>query len=133
MDIALYADCFSFFAIALTHNNVLKELKEVDWKTLCNNSIEHKTFSGILDLPESQGERIERMYVSEEERKSEGVSFWVNNHPYASWRLLIVEFDEKQQHSVANQIHQYAEKVTGKQYMYLVTTLVAIQFYSLFP
>ena len=131
MDIALYVDCFSFFAIALTPNNVLKELKEVDWKTLCNYSIEHKTFSGILDLPESQGERIERIYVSEEEQKSEGVSFWVNNHPYASWRLLIVEFDEKQQHSVANQIHQYAEKVTGKQY--LVMTLVAIQFYSLFP
>ena len=95
---------------------MLKELKEVDWKTLCDTSISgasFNTFSGILDLPESQGRRIERMYVSEEEQKSEGVSFWVNNHPYSSWRLLIRELDEMGKHSVANQIHQYAEKVTG--------------------
>ena len=92
---------FSLFATALTPNNVLKELKEVDWDTLCD----------ILQLPVSR--RIERMYVSEEEQKSEGVSFWVNNHPYSSWRLLIRELDAKRKHSVANQIHQYAEKVTG--------------------
>ena len=96
-------NCFSLFATALTPNNVLKELKEVDWKTLCD----------ILQLPVSQGRRIERMYVSEEDQKSERVSFWVNNHPYSSWRLLIGELDVRRKHSVANQIHQYAEKVTG--------------------
>ena len=98
---------FSLFATALTPNNVLKKLKEVDWETLCD------IYSGILKLPHSQRERIERMYVSEEERKSGGVSFWVNNHPYSSWRLLIRELDRERKHSVANQIHQYAEKVTG--------------------
>ena len=95
---------------------MLKELKEVDWKTLCDTSafyVTSNTFPGILQLPVSQGERIERMYVSEEERKSEGISFWVNNHPYSSWRLLMRELDDKGKHSVANQIHQYAEKVTG--------------------
>ena len=69
-----------------------------------------QTFPGILELPLSQGRRIEKMYLSEEERKSKGVLFWVNNHPYASWRLLIMQLDK---HSVSNQIHQYAEKVTG--------------------
>ena len=94
---------FSLFATALTPNNVFKELKEVDWNTLCD----------ILQLPDSQGQRIEKMYVSEEEQKSEGVLFWVNNHPYSSWRLLRRRLDAKGKHSVANQIHQYAEKVTG--------------------
>ena len=104
----------SLSATALTHNNVLKELKEVNWKTLCDTSnVYGFTFDGILDLPKSQGERIERMYISEEERKSEGVSFWVNNHSYSSWRLLIRKLDDEEKHSVANQIHQYAEKVTG--------------------
>ena len=93
---------------------MLKELKEINWKTLYDTSIEYSgTFNGILDLPESQGRRIERMHVSEEECKSEGVSFWVNNHPYSSWRLLIRNLDDKEKHSVANHIHQYVEKVTG--------------------
>ena len=96
---------------------MLKELKEVDWETLCDTGFVtglSQTFRGILELPVSQGQRIERMYVSEEEQKSEGVSFWVNNHPYSSWRLLIRRFGVMRKHSVANQIHQYAEKVTGK-------------------
>ena len=53
------------------------------------------------------------MYVSEEERKSEGVLFWVENHPLASWRLLIRQLKWEKKHSLANRIHQYAEKVTG--------------------
>ena len=59
------------------------------------------------------GQRIERMFFSEEERKSEGVLFWVDHHPYASWRLLITQLDKERKYSLANQIHEYAEKVTG--------------------
>ena len=95
---------------------MLKQLKEIDWQTLCDTGVRvvgSQTFPGILQLPVSLGERIEKMYVSEEEHKSEGVSFWVNNHPYSSWRLLRRRLDDKGEHSVANQIHQYAEKVTG--------------------
>ena len=53
------------------------------------------------------------MYVSEEERKSAGVLWWVDHHPLASWRLLITRLDREGEHSLANQIHHYAEKVTG--------------------
>ena len=53
------------------------------------------------------------MYVLEEERKSAGVLCWVDHHPLASWRLLITQLDKEEKHALANQIHQYAEKVTG--------------------
>ena len=112
-------NCFSFLATALTPDNVQNELKELNWETLCNYYKYKKSFfhlgtiSGILELPESEGQRIERMYASEEERKSAGVMYWVDHHPYASWRLLITQLDEERKHSLANRIHQYAEKVTG--------------------
>ena len=73
----------------------------------------HGKLDGFLDLPVSEGRRIERLYVLEEECKSAGVLWWVDHHPLASWRLLITQLDRKGKHSLANQIHQYAEKVTG--------------------
>ena len=117
---------FFFLATALTHGNVLNELKKLDWETLCNTSLRVYVgvyhvrddtfggmFGGILQLPVSEGERIERIYFSEEERKSAGVLWWVDYHPLASWRLLITELYEEQKYSLANQIGQYAEKMTG--------------------
>ena len=103
MDTVSQVNCFPFPATALTHDNVLNELKEVDWETLYR----------VLKLPKSERQRIERMYISEEERKSVGVLWWVDHHPLASWRLLIRELDWRGKHSLANRIHQYAEKVTG--------------------
>ena len=97
-------NCFLFPATALTHSNIWKELSEVDWGTL---------HFGILELPWSEKERIERMYVLEEERKSEGVLFWMTHHPLSSWRLLIFQLDRKEKDSLANRIHQYAENVIG--------------------
>ena len=95
--------------------NVLKQLEGVSWKTLCDTkSFPLGTHSGILEFPVTEGQRIERMHTSEKERKSAGVVFWVDCHPYASWRLLITQLDKERKHSLANQIVQYAEKVTGK-------------------
>ena len=71
------------------------------------------TLRRVLELPLSEGRRIERICVSEEERKSAGVLWWVDHHPLASWRLLITQLDEVGEHSLANWIHQYAEKMTG--------------------
>ena len=96
-------NCFPFPATALTHKNVLNELKELDWTGIC----------GVLQLPLSERQKIERMYVSEEERKSAGVLWWMDHSPIASWRLLITQLEEEQKHSLAKRIHQYAEKVTG--------------------
>ena len=112
MDTVSQVNCFPFPATALTHDNVLNEIKELNWKTLCDTS-SILMFSSVLELPGSEGESIERMYLSEEERKSAGVLWWVDHHPLASWRLLITQLDRKGKHSLANQIHQYAEKVTG--------------------
>ena len=114
-------NCFPFPATALTPDSVLNELKELDWKTLCDRSIiavafgdsSDSMYDGVLELPVSEGDRIERMYVSEEERKSAGVLWWVDHHPLASWRLLITQLDMVRKHLLANRIHQYAEKVTG--------------------
>ena len=112
-DTVSQVNCFPFPATALTPDSVLNELKELDWKTLCDTSLEYNISPGILELPASEGERIERIYVSEEECKSAGVLWWVDHHPLASWRLLITRLDWEGKHSLANQIHQYAEKVTG--------------------
>ena len=98
-----------FSATALTPNNVVNELKELDWETLYNIG----SFVGVLELPRSEWESIERVYISKEERKSAGVLWWVDHHPLASWRLLITRLDWQGKHSLANRIHQYAEKVTG--------------------
>ena len=123
MDTIGKVNCFPFSATALTPDNVLNELKEINWKTLCNISVHigiyfrgdtfSGTFGGVLDLPRSEGQRIVGMYISEEERKSAGVLWWVDHHPLASWRLLITQLDWAGKHSLANRIHQYAEKVTG--------------------
>ena len=79
-------------------DNILKELKQVEWRTLC----------GVLELPLSQGK-----YAGETERKREGVKFWLWNCPYASWRMLITQLDGWEEHAVADQIRGYAEKLTG--------------------
>ena len=119
-DTVSQVNCFPFPATALTPENVLNELKELDWKTLCNTRMviissfsSHGKLDGVLDLPVSEGRRIERLYVLEEECKSAGVLWWVDHHPLASWRLLITQLDRNGKHSLANRIHQYAEKVTG--------------------
>ena len=112
MDTVSQVNCFPFPATALTHDNVLNELKEVDWEILLGYVV-GGTFSGVLELPKSEGRRIERIHVSEEERTSAGVLWWVDHHPLASWRLLITRLDWMREHSLANRIQQYAEKVTG--------------------
>ena len=111
-------NCFPFPATAPTPDNVLNELKELDWTGIC----------GVLQLPLSERQKIEKIYVSEKERKSAGVLWWVDHHPGVSWRLLITQLEEDGKHSLAKRINQYAEKVTGMlSSIYLVLSLIAIQ------
>ena len=84
-------------------DNILKELKQVKWETL----------RGVLLLPYFQQSKIETKYAGETERKREGVKYWLWNCPYASWRMLITQLDERKEHAVADQIRGYAEKLTG--------------------
>ena len=73
------------------------------WEKLCN----------VLLLPRSQRRKIKQKYAGETERKREGVKYWLWNCPYASWRMLITRLDKWEEHTVADQIHGYAEKLTG--------------------
>ena len=94
---------------ALTVTNVLNKLKEVDWPTLCGDKIKF----GVLELPYSQRRRIEKDFATEDERRTAAISFFLTNHPYASWRLLIYRLDRKRKHSLSERLHPYAEKLTG--------------------
>ena len=94
----------SFVFTALTVDNILKELKQVNWETLRQY---------VLLLPYFQLLKIEEKYAGETERKREGVKYWLWNCPYASWRMLITQLDRKKEHAVADQIRGYAEKLTG--------------------
>ena len=97
---------------ALTVDNILKELKQVKWKTL----------QFVLELPNSEKCKIEEIYAGETERKREGVKYWLWNHAYASWRLLITRFDQRKEYAVADQIRGYAEKLTGMSGIIIVYT-----------
>ena len=103
---------------ALTVGNVLRELKDVSWKTLSNEkelSLGFDLFAvnGVLLLPASQRHKIESEYSTEDQRKKAAIQFWLSFDPYASWRRLIRQLDFFEEHDVAKQIHHYAEKLTG--------------------
>jgi hypothetical protein len=88
---------------ALTVDNILKELKQVKWEKL-----QH-----VLGLSDSQWHKINGKYAGETKRRREGVKYWLWNFPYASWRWLIMRLDEWEEHAVTDQIHGFAEKLTG--------------------
>ena len=102
---------------ALTVDNVLRELKDVSWQTLSSDKkLSDGTttmLAGVLQLPESQRCKIEAEYSTEDERKTAAVRYWLASDPYASWRRLITQLDDFEEHAVAKQILRYAEKLTG--------------------
>ena len=109
--ISMHCELHLLSSAALTVDNVLKALKEVEWKTFHGNIVVYGV--GVLQLPPSQQRKIEGKHAGETERKREGVENWLWNHPYASWRLIITQLDWMEEHAVADQIHGYAEKLTG--------------------
>ena len=104
---------------ALTVDNVLRELKDVSWQTLSNDkefSLTDGTttaLAGVLQLPKSQRCKIEAEYLTEDERRTAAVRYWLASDPYASWRRLITQLHDFEEHAVAKQIYRYAEKLTG--------------------
>ena len=101
---------------ALTVHNIVRELKDVSWQTLSdmkylsNGSL---IICGVLQLPASQQHKIKSEYSTENQRKKAAVQFWLSSDPHASWRRLITQLDKFEEHTVAKQIHRYAEKLTG--------------------
>ena len=99
--------------IALTVDNVLRELKDVSWKTLSDSDEAYSKYGGVLRLPASQRHKIEAEYSTEDQWRKTAVQYWLASDPYASWRRLITQLDQFKEHTVAKQIHCYAEKLTG--------------------
>jgi hypothetical protein len=105
-----------FLPSALTVDSVLRELKDVSWKTLSNEkelSDGSTLVLGVLWFPESQRRKIEAEYSTEDQRRTAAVRYWLASDPYASWRRLITQLHKFEEHAVAKQIHRYAEKLTG--------------------
>ena len=101
LSLSLHVSPFNHTGQTLTVDNILNELKDVDWGNLC----------GVLQLPHSQQTRIESKYDLEDRRRKEAVLFWLKFHPYASWRLLVKQLDDWEEHSVASILHSYAKEV----------------------
>ena len=91
---------------ALTVKNVLSELTALDWKTISSHD-------GVLFLPRSQQNKIEMKFLEEDQCKTAGVILWLTSNPFASWRWLIWSLDWKERYSLSEQLHPYAEKLTG--------------------
>ena len=105
----------SLLPTALTADNVLRELKDVSWTILSSNKWRGLTVlhNGVLWLPDSQRRKIESEYSTEDQQKKVAIQFWLSSDPFASWRRLIRQLDQFEEHAVAKQIGRYAEKLTG--------------------
>ena len=106
---SLLSLCFSLSTTALTVDNVVRELKDITWDILCGDD---RTY-GVLDLPDSQRHKIEDKYATENQCRNAAVHFWLFSDPYASWRKLIRQLDCLRQHTLAERIRDYAEKLSG--------------------
>lgn len=69
----------------------------------------------VLEIPSFTKTAIENEFISADERKRAAVHYFVQNHSYASWRLLILNFDQKYVSGVAaaDKISHLAETLTG--------------------
>ena len=118
---------------ALTADNILRELKDVLWETLSEGKTTsggRYIFSGVLRLPKSQRRKIEAEYTTEDQWRNAVVHFWLVSDPYASWRRLIGELDKREEYAVANQIHRYAEKLTGMSCTHQIAALCVFKYSS---
>ena len=108
---SLLSLCFSLPLphAALTVDNVVRELKDITWYTLCGDVFSY----GVLILPYSQRHKIVKEHATENQRRNAAVHFWLFSDPYASWRKLIRQLDRLRQHALAERLHDYAEKLTG--------------------
>lgn len=75
--------------------------------------VEYEVLLLVLEIPSVSKTAIENKYTTTDERKSAAVHYFVHNHPYASWRLLILNFDQKYVSGVADKMSHLAEKLMG--------------------
>ena len=67
----------------------------------------------MLYIPESKLSEIEGEYCSDEEREVAVIRYWILRDPFASWRRIIEQLEEWDEHDHAIRIHHYSEELTG--------------------
>ena len=93
-----------FNATALTVNNVMKVVEEVEWWSLCG---------GILNVPSSKKQEIKNECSTDKDRKISAVKWWIMNDPLASWRRITDQLYHYNEDIIADKIRHYCEDVTG--------------------
>ena len=93
-----------FNATALTVNNVMKVVEEVEWRTLCDR---------ILRVPSSKEQEIENECSTDKDRKISSIKWWIMNDPLASWRRITDQLYRHREDTIADKIRHYCEDVTG--------------------
>ena len=92
-----------FNATALTVNNVVKVVEELEWRTL----------SDILRVPSSKQQEIVNEFSTDKDQKLAVVKWWIMNDPLASWRRLIDRMYYYREDIIGDKIRHYCEDVTG--------------------
>ena len=76
--------------------------------------VDYEVLLLVLEIPSFAKTAIDNECTSTDERKRAAIHYFVHNHSYASWRLLILNFDQKYYVSgVADKISHLAETLTG--------------------
>ena len=94
-----------FNATALTVNNVVQAVEELEWGRLCDD---------ILYVPSSKQQEIMSEFSIDKERQiSAAVKWWITSDPVASWRRLTDQLYEGNEDAIGDKIRHYCEDVTG--------------------
>ena len=93
-----------FNATALTVNNVVRVVEELEWRILCIR---------ILNITSYKEQEIISGFSTDKDRKIQAVKWWIMNDPLASWRRLTRQLYSYNKESIGDKIRHYCEDVTG--------------------
>ena len=88
---------------ALTVNNIIEAIQGLDWRK----------FGTTLYIPDSKLDEISQEYVTDKQRETAVVRYWLLWDPLASWRRIIHELYLDDEEERADRIRHYAEELTG--------------------
>lgn len=86
-------------SLSLTIKNVAEKLTDVD------NPVKLKSLGVWLNVPHSEHASLHCL-----------LTYFMEKHPFGSWRTLIWALDAIKEHSIADKIRSYAEEVIGYYY-----------------
>ena len=93
---------------ALTVVNIRRAVQGLEWRRL----------GVVLRIPDSILNGISMGHATDDKREAAAIQYWILHDPLASWRRLIDQLHEWDEHDRATRIYHYAEELTGM-YMYI--------------